>query len=200
MIYACLYSFVTIQVAAGDQLRPLFRAIQAAETSGIATPQLAVGDGGRSIGPYQISHAYWTDSRIQGCWKQCRGHAYSEAVMLAYWKRYCPEALRRRNFQTLARIHNGGPNGHVKRTTWGYWRKVKENLVTITASADPGLARSSELSRSERTAGSPRKDRAQPPCHLKNPEPRWRKERGVGLSEGLDTLILSFPRRAGAVR
>ena len=30
--------------------------------------------------------------------------------------------------ENLARMHNGGPNGHKKSTTLKYWNKVKENL------------------------------------------------------------------------
>ena len=66
---------------------------------------------------------------MAGDWTSCRGHAYSEAVMTAYWKRYCPDALRQQDFQVLARIHNGGPNGQSKRATWVYWQKVRKNLV-----------------------------------------------------------------------
>jgi hypothetical protein len=45
-------------VAAGDELRPLFAAIRTVETSGVEAPNEAIGDDGKSIGPYQISYAY----------------------------------------------------------------------------------------------------------------------------------------------
>ena len=141
MIHACLCYFVTVHVATGDELRPLFRAIRAVETSGLAAPHRAVGDKGRSIGPYQITRAYWADSGIRGEWTWCRGHAYSEKVMSAYWQRNCPDALRRRDSQVLARIHNGGPKGQTKRATWVYWRKVRNNLADTMSSAPPRLAR-----------------------------------------------------------
>ena len=128
MIVGCLGYLVMGCVAAGDELRPLLAAIQAVETSGIRAPSQAVGDDGRSIGPYQISKAYWMDSRIKGAWKHCRGQAYSETVMLAYWKRHCPVALRQRNFEVLARIHNGGPRGQSKQATILYWQKVRRAL------------------------------------------------------------------------
>ncbi len=50
MIHACLCYFVTVQVAAGDELRPLFRANRAVETSAMAAPDRAVGNPGRSEG------------------------------------------------------------------------------------------------------------------------------------------------------
>lgn len=85
----------------------------------------AVGDQGRAIGPYQITYAYWKDSGVRGHYRQCFGRRYSERVMRAYWQRHCPAALTRGDWQTLARIHNGGPRGNVKLSTVSYWRKVR---------------------------------------------------------------------------
>ena len=142
MISACLLCFVTVNVATGDELRPLFRAIRTVETSGGGSPSRQVGDGGRSLGPYQISYRYWADSGVRGRWAQCYDRRYSETVMLAYWNRHCPNALRQRNAEVLARIHNGGPEGCMKGATWGYWQKVKRTLHEKTSSAKPRLARS----------------------------------------------------------
>jgi hypothetical protein len=139
MMHACLYPLIMVHVAADNGLRPLFRAIRAVETSGMAAPDRAVGDQGRSIGPYQISRAYWVDSGVGGEWTRCRSHAYSEAVMSAYWQRHCPDALRRRDLEVLARVHNGGPKGHTKPETGKYWRKVEKNLMT-----SPALSRLAE--------------------------------------------------------
>jgi len=110
----------------------LFDAIRAVETGGIAKSCDAVGDGGRSIGPYQISEAYWQDSGVRGSWVRCMGRRYSEGVMLAYWKRYCPEALQTRDFEILSRIHNGGPTGHLKQSTLRYWRLIQTHLAPAT--------------------------------------------------------------------
>ena len=144
MILICALYCVVIQVAANDKLRPLFRAIRVVETSAVAKPQEAVGDNGRSIGPYQISHAYWKDSGLAGKWRHCRGRAYSEAVMLAYWKRHCPESLRSGEAQVLARVHNGGPKGQRRNATWAYWGKVRKHLTKATCSAKPRLRRPAE--------------------------------------------------------
>ena len=113
-----------------DGLVPFFNAVRSVETGGVAQPQDAVGDGGRSIGPYQISRAYWADSGISGDWTRCKDRAYAEAVMLAFWKRYCPEALRLRDFETLARVHNGGPRGDRKDATLAYWKRIQVRLTT----------------------------------------------------------------------
>lgn len=108
-----------------DGLRPLFDAIRQVESGGNDN---AVGDGGRSIGPYQIQRAYWQDSRVPGRWEDCYRRAYAERVMLAYWRRYCPAALEARDWERLARVHNGGPTGHRKAATAGYWKKVQIKL------------------------------------------------------------------------
>jgi len=106
--------------------RELLDAIRHVETGGERNGgRDAIGDNGRSIGPYQIGRAYWLDSRVPGSWDDCRDTAYAERVMAAYWARYCPAALSANDMETLARVHNGGPSGHRKQATTGYWRKVK---------------------------------------------------------------------------
>ena len=113
-----------------DSLVSFFTALRSVETGGMAQPQDAVGDSGRSIGPYQISQAYWADSGVRGAWTSCKDRAYAEAVMLAFWKRYCPEALRLRDLETLARVHNGGPRGDRKDATLVYWKRIQGRLTT----------------------------------------------------------------------
>src|SRR3990172_9355856 len=115
-----------------DGLARLFEAIRVVESGGLARSGDAVGDAGRSIGPYQISRAYWVDSGVPGKWKLCRDRKFAEAAMLAYWKRYCPDALRLRDFETLARIHNGGPRGHRKAATLSYSKLIQAQLAKIT--------------------------------------------------------------------
>lgn len=108
-------------------------AIRVVETGGEIRPERAVGDGGRSLGPYQISRAYLADSGINGDWIRCREQKFSERVMLAYWQRHCPQALRDRHYETLARIHNGGPDGCRKTSTLKYWRLVQSAMKSQPA-------------------------------------------------------------------
>jgi len=114
-----------------DGMVSLFEAIRSAETDGMDQPHDAVGDGGRSIGPYQISRAYWVDSGVSGDWMRCKDRTSAEAVMLAYWKKHCPEALRREDIETLARVHNGGPTGHRKVATLPYWMMIQTRLTKV---------------------------------------------------------------------
>jgi len=44
---------------------------------------------------------------------------------MGYWRRYCPAALEAGDWETLARVHNGGPVGARSKATLAYWRKVK---------------------------------------------------------------------------
>ncbi len=109
------------EVEPSTSLLPFF-AIAAVESK---HDPLAVGDRGRAIGVYQIHRSYWKDSRVPGKWEDCRDPAYSQRVVLAYWQRYCPDALRNGNLEVLCRVHNGGPQGHKKRQTASYWRKIQ---------------------------------------------------------------------------
>jgi len=110
----------------------LLTAIRTVETNG---RHGAVGDRGRAIGPYQIHYVYWKDSKVPGRWQQCRERGYAERVVRAYWRRYCPKALASGDFKTLARVHNGGPRGHVKSKTFGYWQKVQSVMPSKTKGA-----------------------------------------------------------------
>ena len=92
----------------------------------------ATGDGGRAIGPYQIHHAYFIDAAVAGRYGDCRDPDYSRRVVIAYWERWCPDALERCDAELLARVHNGGPRGARKPSTLAYWRKVENRLVTAS--------------------------------------------------------------------
>lgn len=126
--YAISLFLLASPAMANNDLRSLLDAIRQVETGGHANPRNAKGDGGRSLGPYQISKAYWKDSGVSGRYQIVRSQSYAERVMIGYWKRYCPRALAKRDCQTLARIHNGGPKGMSHRRTLPYWRRVQAKL------------------------------------------------------------------------
>lgn len=86
----------------------------------------------KAIGPYQIWKIYWKDAlefdpTIGGKYEDCFDRQYSERVVIAYMKRYATEKRlgRTPRYEDMARIHNGGPNGHKKSATDKYWNKVK---------------------------------------------------------------------------
>lgn len=105
--------------------------IHQVESGGQMSPK--DGDGGKAIGPLQIWWVYWKDAHdfdpsLGGSYQDCRDYDYSVKVMRVYFRRYAPEALGRNDWEVLARIHNGGPKGHEKSATLGYWRKVRQVL------------------------------------------------------------------------
>jgi hypothetical protein len=100
-----------------------FRALHIVETSGRTGPIL--GDGGKALGPLQIHRAYHADSRVAGDYSRVADLDYSKRVATAYLKRHAPEAWAKGDVETLARVHNGGPRGHLKAATKGYAAKVK---------------------------------------------------------------------------
>ena len=110
------------------------------ETGGKRDPENAVGDNGKSRGPYQIMEGYYNDavehdpSLLDGGKSYDNVHGqgsieYPERVIQAYMNRYATE--RRLGHpvtdEDIARIHNGGPNGFRKCSTLKYWRKVQYN-------------------------------------------------------------------------
>lgn len=99
-----------------------WRALHLVETSGRHGPIL--GDNGRSLGPLQISRAYFTDSRVGGTYEQVSDLGFARKVVTAYLKRYAPQAWAAGDVVTLARIHNGGVNGAKKTATIKYGEKV----------------------------------------------------------------------------
>lgn len=99
-----------------------WRALHLVETSGRQGPIL--GDNGRSLGPLQISRAYFTDSRVAGTYEQVVDLPFARRVVSAYLQRYAPKAWASGDVETLARIHNGGPRGDRKQATVNYGKKV----------------------------------------------------------------------------
>ena len=93
----------------------------------------AVGDNGKAIGPYQIWRDYWQDAvqfdkSIGGCYEDCKDPAYARRVVRAYMACYAPRGA---SWEVMARIHNGGPQGHCKAATAKYWTKVQAALKEV---------------------------------------------------------------------
>ena len=87
------------------------------------------GDGGRAIGPYQIHRRYWQDAvrldpSLGGTYNDCRREQYARRVVRVYLAHYG----KGKTDEQMARIHNGGPTGHRKRATVGYWTKIRRVL------------------------------------------------------------------------
>lgn len=112
------------------QHRALLDAIRQVESGG---DDRAVGDGGNAIGAYQIWRSYHQDATewckpLAGTWADCYDRTHAERIMVAYWHRYCRQALKDGDNEVLARVHNGGPKGAKKAATLPYWVKVSKQL------------------------------------------------------------------------
>jgi len=99
-----------------------FAALHQVETGGALGA--IKGDNGKALGPLQIHRAYHADSRVAGDYSRCADLEYSKKVVTAYMQRYAPAAWDAGDVATLARIHNGGPRGHLKPATLKYSQKV----------------------------------------------------------------------------
>ena len=106
-------------------LSNLISALIIVESSG---NDLAIGDGGKAIGPLQIHKAVVLDVnkftgshyRHQDMTNRAQARAVCEAYLRHYGKGATPEQLARR--------WNGGPTGDRKTSTEAYWAKVKKHL------------------------------------------------------------------------
>jgi len=107
-----------------DPFRPFLDALMQVESGGDCN---AVGkDGERGV--YQIGKSYWQDVCGDDYEKNVLQLSKSEIVMFAYWNRYERKALSELDFETLARLHNGGPRWREKPATIAYWRKAKATM------------------------------------------------------------------------
>jgi soluble lytic murein transglycosylase-like protein len=122
-IFALFALSISINAA---NLDPLFKAIANVESSN--NPK-AINKKEYALGIYQIRANYFKDSNIKGSHEDVYNPIIARRVCESYFKRYAPEAYAKGDFETLARLHNGGPS-FVKRksATNIYWAKVKKNI------------------------------------------------------------------------
>ena len=103
----------------------LISALIIVESSG---NDLAIGDGGRAIGPLQIHRGVVLDvNRITGSsyrHQDMTNRAQARAVCEAYLRHYGKGATT----EQLARRWNGGPTGDKKKATEAYWAKVRKAM------------------------------------------------------------------------
>ena len=124
--------FAVALVALGSSRRnygtkeDLFRAMAAVESSN--NPK-AVNAKETALGIYQIRPMYFLDSGIKGSHTQVYEPTVARKVCERYFLRYEPKAFANNDIETLARLHNAGPNWRKnKSSTDKYWNKIKNNL------------------------------------------------------------------------
>jgi len=121
-----LFLTAMLFVGKASSFEQFAQAINIVETGGRSG--YILGDRGAAVGPFQIHHVYWADSRVGGEYKQCIDYKFSCEVMRGYLIRYARKAYENHDWETCARIHNGGPVGASKKSTIPYWNKVKRIL------------------------------------------------------------------------
>ncbi len=125
----------------------IINAIHQVESNGAVT-NVPPGDGGKAIGPFQTHYITWLDAthnpiynragkvvawkRIHpGDYADCKGYAYSKQVLIWQMDNYAPNGLNNGDYETVARVWNGGPAGPSKPSTLAYVRRVEEHLPNI---------------------------------------------------------------------
>jgi len=108
----------------------LISALIIVESSG---NDMAIGDGGKAIGPLQIHRGVVIDvNRITGSsyrHQDMTNRAQARAVCEAYLRHYG----RGKTTEQQARIWNGGPTGDCKTATVAYWAKVQAQMTKGTS-------------------------------------------------------------------
>jgi len=123
---------LTATAASAQVSDRLLNAIEQVESHGNAN---AIGDNGRAFGCLQIWPAVVTDAnRIAGT-NYKHADAFDREKARAMARIYLNHYVSKRRIghdpsnQDYARIWNGGPSGHQKTATLGYWNKVKKELA-----------------------------------------------------------------------
>jgi hypothetical protein len=121
-----LISILAFNTLGAELPAKFVRAIHQVETGG--RTGAIVGDNGAALGPLQIHKGCWLDSGMAGSYTNCADFNYSAKVMTAYLNRYAKAAIKSNDFETLARVWNGGPKGATKNATLPYWQRVRKQL------------------------------------------------------------------------
>ena len=110
-------------------LQPLINAlIQVESNSG---PN-AIGDGGKAVGVLQLHKIYVDDAnRMLGENRYSYDDRYDAAKSIEMFlivSDHYADHYQDWSDQGRARRHNGGPTGHLKEATLGYWKRVEEAM------------------------------------------------------------------------
>lgn len=128
-MFRYLFVFAFTIAANGANLDQFFAALAQVESSN--NPK-AYNTKENAVGIYQIRKLYFLDSGVKGVHTNCFEASFAKTVCIKYFERYESNALKKLDFETLSRLHNGGPNWRRhKAATDKYWQKVKKELDKI---------------------------------------------------------------------
>ena len=121
---------LTATAASAQVSDRLLNAIEQVESHGNAS---AIGDQGRALGSMQIWQAVITDANRIAHTSYSHADAFdrtkARSIASIYLNYYGKRIGHEPTNQDYARIWNGGPSGHRKSVTLGYWNKVKKELA-----------------------------------------------------------------------
>ena len=121
-----IFSFFIVLCVNAANMDSFLNALAKVESSN--NPK-AINKKENALGVYQIRAAYYKDSNVIGKHTDVYNPVIAKKVVLAYFNRYEPKAVLNNDFETLARLHNAGPNYRKnKSSTNNYWSKIKKNL------------------------------------------------------------------------
>jgi len=122
-ILACILISFSLNA---ESLDTFFAALAKVESSN--NPK-AINTKETALGIYQIRPAYFKDAGVKAKHSDVFKPEIAKRVVLAYFQKYEPTALKNLDFETLARCHNGGCGWRRnKSATNMYWQKVKRFL------------------------------------------------------------------------
>lgn len=92
-----------------------------------------IGDKGNARGAFQIHRKYFNDAAqfdksLGNDYSKVDDFEFSKKVVSAYMNRYAPKSIKTKNYQILARVHNGGPKGYRNPKTLKYWNEFRKYL------------------------------------------------------------------------
>ena len=121
-----LFAVLLAMAAHSEPSDKLIDSMVKVESKGIST---AIGDKGRAVGILQIhkgviddvNRKYKTKYTLADRWNEAKSREICRKYLLIYGGKNATD-------EKYARIWNGGPKGHLKKATEGYWSKVKRHL------------------------------------------------------------------------
>lgn len=134
LILAVVLCAANIQAATFEQF---CAALAAVESSNNAR---AFNEKENAIGIYQIRPDYFRDAKdfdkslAKYRHDDCYNRTVAKMVITAYFKRYTPKAFKDKDFEVLAKLHNGGcrwmnKDAKTQEKLSNYWLKVQKHLA-----------------------------------------------------------------------
>ena len=130
MMVVCFNIVSVAQQSISDRINALIPILITVESNG---REKVVGDSGKAKGILQLHAVYVDDvNRIyKTSFKHDDAFDRNKAIIITrlylthYGKHYERKTGNIATFEVLSRIHNGGPTGYLKKSTDGYWNKIK---------------------------------------------------------------------------